>query len=202
MRSWYGARRGQVPWIDPARPDDFFADVSQDAILDLLGGLTGRGLGFAMSLQPRREQALLDILEAASPSRDGQDMREASAAMLGSAASAGRQGAARLRSMGFGRSAQAGAELDARNQAVSRSHDAWLARTSPEARIARLSALLGLMDRQSTPGALAFRNQGQQMKWAKDAQDDAQAGSLFGDLLGIGSLVLPEIGSVWGRRSK
>ena len=198
LNSYFGNYAGQTDWIDPSL-ENALPEVGQGRLLDLLGALSGRSLAFGASMAPMGEQALLNAYQALDPSQDLARARTATAALLGQAASAAQGQAAAMARRGFGQSAQVGAGINARNQALSRGQDSLLALLDPANRAKRYQGQYALTQAPFGSPVHGMRNQGFQIEGVRNQQDQASRGSFLGDILGIGAQVLPFIPMGGGR---
>jgi hypothetical protein len=184
----YGQRGRRLAFLDPSK-ENALPEVGQDKILDLLGSLTGRSLGFGAALAPRAEQTLLELLDSMDPLQDRARGAASAQSILGSAREQGRAASASLARRGFGAAVQAGAELDALNRGASRAQDSLLSLLSPESRQRRGMSLYQMMSALQTPQILSARMQGYGQEGQRrliDRQTEGQGflGGLL-DILGV-----------------
>jgi len=159
------------------------------ALNDLLAELSGRQSGFALSLQPQREQSLYDLINALNPANQTAQARSQFGSLLGAGQEAARSNSAALGRAGYGNSARMGAELGARNQAVSAGNKNLLALTSPQAKAQNLAQILQSIG-GATQGAQSTLGSYQSLyntEMGKNQYEDSQSGGGFlSNLLGIG----------------
>lgn len=195
---FFGQYSGQTPYVNPSQ-ENALPEVGQAQLLDLLGSVAGRDLAFGASLQPRSEQSLLDALNAMDPANDLANGRRIGQSIAGQGRSTGAANASMLRRRGFGQSAQAGAEIDARNKALAQSQDALIRILDPSARAQKYFGMRAAGQSPLQSPALAQRNQGYQVEGQRRAQDaQMRGGGFLGDLLGMASQALPYISGLSG----
>jgi hypothetical protein len=161
-------------------------------------------LKFAQQNQGAQQRYTMQAIQANDPRNDAANFAYTAQQMQGQAADAGRYGAGQLRSMGLGKAAQAGAMLEAQNQARERQADMWAQLRNPGSLAQRYGANADALSFNALAGqGLAGASQSyqalmnallnsEQLNTGQEglkAQMDAQGGSLLGDLVGIaGSL--------------
>jgi hypothetical protein len=163
-------------------------EPSLSAINDLLAELTGRQAGFGISLQPRREQSILDFLNVMNPANQTAQARSQFGALLGAGQEAGRMHSQGLARAGYGQSVQQGAQLGARNQAARQGQQNLLALTSPQAKAQNLAQMMQVLNQSSNPSSLGGFLNAYQAEMGKNQYEDSRSGGgLLGSILGIGS---------------
>ena len=159
-------------------------EPSLSVINDLLAEMAGRNLGFGISLAPQREQALYDLLQVLSPENQSAQARAQFGALLGAGQEAARANAAALGRAGYGMSAQLGAQLGARNQAVRQGNQNLLGLTSPQQKAQNLASILSAIQGQSQNPALAGYMQAYGAEMQKNQSEEKP--SFLSQILGIG----------------
>ena len=159
-------------------------EPSLSAINDLIAELTGRQAGFGISIQPQREQAIYDLLNALNPANQTAQARSQFGALLGSSQDAGRAQAQQLTRAGYGSGAALGANLGARNQAVRQGNQNFLSMTSPQARAQNLAQILQTLNSASQPQSLSSYLSLYNSEAQKNAREEKPG--FLGSILGIG----------------
>lgn len=154
------------------------------AIAQGLGYNTANRTSFLTGLEDQRQAAINDAIAQASPENMYANANEAKARLLANAGEEGAANASLLRTYGLGQGAQAGAALQARNNAIRQGNDYLTYLGSPEGRDSMTRSRLNAIGYAENTGLDPLLNAGSfiEARHARNSAEKAAGG--MGGLMG------------------